>query len=115
VRQLAADAKRADSLKFNAGVWLGYGKRSTHGIMLAGKVISAAPVGKLYEIKLGIGLDSDAPIVSIVAPTDPGLAAGERALVMGTIFENPREQIAGYEGAEPVVVWNAMTLKDASR
>jgi hypothetical protein len=115
VRQLAADAKRTDSLKFNAGVWLEYPKRSTHGIILAGKVVSSAPQGRLHEIKLDISLNSHAPVVTVLSEADAGLAVGDQALVVGTIVENPREQIAGYEGAEPAVVWNTMTLKDAAR
>ena len=34
----------------------------------------------------------------------------DEALVLGTIVENPAQQLAGYEGAETTVVWNGMLL-----
>ncbi len=111
VRQLAADPKRIESLKFNAGRWLEFSRRTTPGIILAGKVQSTAPVGKLHEIKLDIGLeDSTESIVSVLSATDPGVNDGDQAVVLGTIVENPAEELAGYEGAEPTVVWNGMLL-----
>jgi hypothetical protein len=111
LRQLAADPKRKESLKYNAGRWLEFSRRTTPGIILAGKVQSVEPVGKLHEIKLNIGLENAAEsIVSVLLANDPGLKGGDEALVLGTIVENPAEQLAGYEGVEPTVVWNGMLL-----
>jgi len=114
LEQFAADSKRVDALKFNAARWLGFAKRTTPGVVLAGTVESAERVGKLYEIKVGIGLDSSAPVVTVLSATDPGLAAGDAAFVLGTIVDDPAENLAGYDGNEPQVVWSGMAVKSAS-
>ncbi len=111
VRQLTTDPKRYESLKYNAGRWLGFPRRTTPGIILAGKVQSVEPVGKLHEIKLNIGLENaEESIVSVLSATDPGVNDGDNAVVLGTIVENPAQALAGYEGSDPTVVWNGMLL-----
>ncbi|MGD9722175.1 MAG: hypothetical protein AB7O59_11970 [Pirellulales bacterium] len=110
-RQFAADSKRIEALKYNAGRWLAFPRRSTPGVMLAGKVASVQPVGKLQEIKLGIGLDANESLVSVLTDKDPGLSPGDEAFVFGTIVDKPAEQLAGYSGSEPTVVWNGMLVK----
>ncbi len=111
VLQFAADQKRLDALKFNAGRWLGFGKRTTPGLVVAGTVESAEQVGKLHHVKLAIGPGSDAPIVTIVGAQVPALEPGDQSLVLGVIVDNPSEQLAGYEGDEATVIWSGVTLK----
>jgi X-X-X-Leu-X-X-Gly heptad repeat protein len=111
LRQLTNDPKRVESLKFNAGRWLGFPRRTTPGIILAGKVQSVEPAGKLHEIKLNIGLENaEESIVSVLSASDPGVNNGDDAVVLGTIVENPAQSLAGYEGSDPTVVWNGMLL-----
>ncbi len=101
MRELTNDPKRVESLKYNAGHWLGFPRRTTPGIILAGKVQSVEPVGKLHEIKLNIGLANAAEsIVSVLSASDPGVANGDDAVVLGSIVENPAQALAGYEGSE---------------
>ena len=111
LRRFATDAKRLDALKYNAGRWLAFPRRTTPGIMLAGTVQSAEPVGGLHEIKLGIGLDSDAPIVTVLAADAPDFVTGDQAIVLGSIVDNPADNVAGYQGSEPTAVWNGMAIK----
>ena len=109
VEQFVGDQKRLDAIKYNAGRWLGYPKRTTQGIMLAGTVQEVEQVGKLYQLKLGIGIESDAPIITVLQSKNPGLNPGDQAYVLGSIVANPTEQLAGYEGDELDVVWSGMT------
>ena len=111
LRQFSADAGRLDALKFNAGRWLTFSRRTTPGIMLVGKVESAEPVGKLYEVKLAIGVETDAPVVTVLAADDPALLPGDQAFVLGSVVDDPAAGIAGYEGSEPTAVWSGMALK----
>jgi hypothetical protein len=107
---LAADPKRLDALKLNATRWLGFGKRTTPGIALAGTVREVDHVGKLYHVKLQLG-SADAPTVTVVCMQDPDLNTDDEALTMGTIVEHPDEQLAGYEGGDDTVIWSGLTLK----
>jgi hypothetical protein len=113
--RFAADPKRVDALKFNADRWLGFPRRTTPGVMLAGKVQSAQASGKLFETKIGIGLESDAPIVTVLTATDPKLSAGDQVLALGTIVDSPAEHLAAYTGSESKVVWSGMVLKLPAR
>ena len=108
--QFASDKKRLDALKFNATRWLGYAKRTTPGVALAGIVQSCEPVDKVFELKLATATSPDAPTVSVVLRDDPKLKP-RIALVLGTIVDNPGEQLLGYNSSEPMVVWSGMTLK----
>lgn len=108
MRQLARDKDRLKELGAFAAKWLGFGKRTTPGIVLAGTVESAEQVGKLHHIT--VKLTDDAPSVEIVSHNDPGVAAGDQVIVLGTIVQQPDEHLAGYEGTAPVVVWSGVTF-----
>jgi hypothetical protein len=110
-REFAADAKRMESLKFNSARWLAFGRRTTPGVMLAGKVQSAQPVGKLYEVRLAIGEESESPVVTVLSATDPQVSPGDNTVVYGSIMDRPAEQLAGYQGDEATVVWNGLLVK----
>jgi hypothetical protein len=49
--------------------------------------------------------------VSIVQEADSHLQSGDRALVLGTIVEDPAERLVGYMDNEPLVIWSGMTIK----
>jgi hypothetical protein len=107
--QLAADPQRLKAVKANAAKWLKFTKRTTPGIMLAGTVQSVEPMGKLYQIQLRVTADS--PVVTVISATDPRLRPEDQAFTLGSIVEDPVEQLAGYEGHAAAVVWSGMTLK----
>ncbi len=114
VREFAADAERVHALKFNAGRWLDFPRRTTHGVMLPGTVHSTQAVGQLHAVTLNIGLNAAAqqgPTVVVLSDKDPGLSEGDEAIVLGRIIDDPGTQLAGYEGTEAKVVWNGMLLK----
>jgi hypothetical protein len=109
--QFASDKKRLDALKYNAGRWLDFSKRTTSGVVVAGTVQSCEPSGQLYEVKLGIGIATDDPVVTVLHKSDPHLAQGDQALLLGAIVDNPIEKVSGYEGLEPMAIWSGMTMK----
>jgi hypothetical protein len=111
VLRLAADEKRVGALKVYGGKWLTFPRRTTPGVILAGTVQGAQRVGNAFEVKLAIGVESDAPIVTVLAAADPGLAAGDTALALGTIVDKPAENLAGYTGSEASIVWSGMIVK----
>ncbi|MBI3837133.1 MAG: hypothetical protein HY288_04265 [Planctomycetia bacterium] len=110
IMQFAEDEKRVEALGINAGRWLGYPKRTVSGIMLAGTVQHVEQLGKLYHIKMELASDKEPVSVTAVTPENPKLKPNDRALVLGSIVENPALQIAGYEGHEAAVVWSGMAL-----
>ncbi len=111
LHQFASEKKRLDALKYNAGRWLDFSKRTTPGVVVAGTVQSCEPSGKLYEVKLGIGVSTDDPIVTVLHKSDPQLVQGDQALLLGAIVDDPGEKVIGYEGLEPMAIWSGMTIK----
>jgi hypothetical protein len=109
VLEFVADPLRLKELKSYGAKWLVYAKRTTPGIVLAGTVQSAEQIGKLHQIK--VQLAADAPIVTLVSKINPGVEANDEVLALGSIVERPEDQLAGYEGSEPAVVWSGLTLK----
>jgi hypothetical protein len=88
---------------------LAFGKRTTPGVVLAGKVQSAEQVGNLHQIKLQV--TADTPQVTILSQADPGVESGDQVLALGSIVENPSVELAGYDGADAQIVWSGLTLK----
>jgi hypothetical protein len=110
-QQLAADPRRLESLKVFGARWLGFPKRTTDGVVVSGTVESAEQVGQLFHTKARLGSGADAPLVTIVSAADPQLASGDTVVALGSIVDRPTEEIAGYQGSEPSVVWSGMAMK----
>ncbi|HEV3136335.1 MAG TPA: hypothetical protein VGZ26_00500, partial [Pirellulales bacterium] len=107
--QFFGDEKRVDALGANAAIWLGYAKRNVAGVVFVGTVQDVQQVGKLFHIK--VELTSGKPTtVTVVTSEEPKLKANDRALVLGSIVEDPAQQIAGYEGDEAAAVWSGMAV-----
>ncbi len=109
LRELASNPERVKELGSYAAKWLAFGKRTTPGIVLAGTVESVDQMGKLFEVK--VKLTDDAPSAAIVTRDDPRVEAGDQVIVLGTIVDNPTEELVGYEGTEPTAVWSGVTFK----
>jgi hypothetical protein len=109
--QLAANPKQLDALKVFGGRWFAFPKRPNNGIALVGTVQAAEQVGKLYQAKLKLGDEPDAMVVTVVSARDPELSAGDNVLSLGSIVEQPADQLAGYEGSDPAVVWSGLKMK----
>jgi hypothetical protein len=110
-QQLASDPRRLEALSVFGARWLGFPKRTTDGVVVTGKVESTEQVGRLHHIKARLGSGADEKLVTIVTAKDPQLASGDSVLALGTIVDRPGEQLVGYEGTEPSVVWSGLTMK----
>lgn len=109
--QLAADPKRFERLKIFGARWFAFPRRTTNGVVLAGTVESVDQIGKLFHTKVQSGPDAGATAVTVVSANDPQLEVGNEVMTFGSIVEEPADQLVGYEGSEPAVVWSGMTLK----
>jgi hypothetical protein len=109
-QQFSADPKRLESLKVFGARWFAFPKRTNNGVVLAGTVESIDQVGPLFHAKIKPG-EAATSAVTIVCAKDPQLAAGDEVLTLGSIVDKPAEELGGYEGSEPAVVWSGMTMK----
>jgi hypothetical protein len=109
-RSLAADPKRLEALKGNAARWLAFVGRTTPGIVLAGEVQEAKPVGKLYRVRI-LAAPGPQGTMTVLSGKDPQVEPGDEVLTIGSIIDHPAVQIPAYDGADSAVVWNGMTMK----
>jgi hypothetical protein len=102
-REIAAESDSPDHLGRAAAKWLQFAKRGANaGIVLSGTVVSTTVQGKLCEVVLQIAPDAT---TSFVGPCDPQWPVGQRLLVVGTIVDDAKTNLAGYEGDSGQVVW----------
>ncbi|MBC8354036.1 MAG: hypothetical protein H8E66_18740 [Planctomycetes bacterium] len=99
--------KQADKLAVISGVangWIAAGleKRTTNGICVYGIVTTVEPIGELFETTIQCG----GKPVAVVSTSDPSgyFAADRSVLLLGTILDEPTNNLGGYEGSQSVVV-----------
>jgi hypothetical protein len=104
----AADRDRQAAVGRLAGYWLG-GKRDSDGVLLAGTIQETGQSGKYHWARVVLfGLPETAVVVS---PGRGPFLPQDRVLIAGSIVQNPRERLPGYEGSEPQVVWGGLPIK----
>lgn len=97
-----------------AGARLEDSQRQSNGIMLTGTVRQAQAEGELFAIQLML-LGGGKPVTVISSqPPDPPLAHRDRLILLGSIVDSPRDNLAGYAGALPQIVWGGLPLKLAA-
>ncbi|HWB13120.1 MAG TPA: hypothetical protein VG826_28100 [Pirellulales bacterium] len=94
-----------------AGRRLDESQRRSNGILLAGTVQRAEREGELFAIQVML-LGCGKPVTVISRePPDPPVERRNRVVVLGSIVDSPRDNLAGYAGNLPQVVWGGLPLK----
>ena len=97
-----------------AGARLDESQRQSNGIVLAGTVQRAESEGDLFVIQIML-FGSGKPVTVISRqPPEPLVQRRDRLVVLGSIVDSPRDNLAGYAGNLSQVVWGGLPLKLAS-
>jgi hypothetical protein len=97
-----------------AGARLDESQRQSNGIVLAGTVQRAQSEGDLFAIQLMLfGCGKTVTVISRQSPQPP-VQRRDRVVVLGSIVDSPRDNLAGYTGNLSQVVWGGLPLKLAS-
>ena len=105
----AADRDKQNALGRLAGYHLANPQRPSDGVLLAGTIQDIDREGEFYRTRMVLfGLPET---VTIVSHGRPPLAAQDKALVAGSLLDNPREKLPGYAGSVPLVVWGGLPVK----
>jgi hypothetical protein len=104
-RKLLSNAHTRDEVAQIVPRWLSHPKRPQNGVFLAGSVKHGENKGAVveYEVELSGG-----PAVVIVVPAAAGQPAElstKPVAVVGSIVDKPADEIAGYTGRSPQVVF----------
>lgn len=111
---LGTQRERAETAGRLAAERLDSSQRESNGIVLTGSVQQAEQEGELYAIRLMLQGSGKSVTVFSLQPPDPPLAQRDRVVVLGSIIDSPRDNLAGYAGRMPQVVWGGLPVKLAS-
>jgi hypothetical protein len=109
----AADQRVAEAIGRLAGFQLDLMRHKDHGtgIALAGTVQELSQVGSLYAMRIVLfGLPKVVTVVSW-RPAQPAINEHDRVIILGSIVDDPVDNLAGYEGRLPLVVWGGLPAK----
>lgn len=106
LRQIGDSPRKQQALGFAAAERWHDATLTDRGILLVGKVEQISAERHLYRTDLQL-LSGDETRVAVYSWKDPALfcRVSDTALVLGHMVAQPAENLAGYEGLDPRVVW----------
>jgi hypothetical protein len=108
---IGGDRDKSEIVGRLAGARLDDKQRESNGILLAGIVQQTRQEGELFAIQvLLFGCGRSVTVISRRPPTPP-VANRDCLLVLGSIVDRPQDNLAGYTGDRPQVVWGGLPLK----
>ncbi|HEV3023058.1 MAG TPA: hypothetical protein VGX76_11340 [Pirellulales bacterium] len=111
LHRLGDDHDKAQIAGRLAGPRLDDSRRQSNGIVLAGTIHDAEPEGPLTRTRLVLfGRPRTVTVMSLAAPSPP-LSAHDRVIILGSIIDSPRDNLGGYVGDLPQIVWGGLALK----
>ena len=109
-RETLADAHTRSEVARIAQIWFDSPHRGHGGIFLAGSLSGGQITGDVYEYELA-SEDSGKLTLLMHRPLDPLVEGlGQPVGIVGSIVENPAEQIAGYRGTAKRAIWVARAI-----
>jgi len=106
--RIATQANVREIVKHCPGV-LANPPRPEAGVLLVGYVESSKPVDKLFELRLSV--PNATQKVLVLSPRGSLAARGDLALVLGSVVNEPGQNVIGYAGTEPQAVWAGLIAK----
>jgi len=108
VQSLKADGAKLNTLGRVAGGWLKATGRDSHGVLLVGTVKQVRQQGGYDVIDLTISGSEQSVAVYRKSQPSEAYSPDSRLLVLGAIVDDPGENLAGYEGDAPFVIWQGL-------
>jgi hypothetical protein len=110
LKKTGSDEEKLGQIGRAAVKWLAYSKRGEHaGILLAGTVAEIGQQGKLHEVKIAVpGVEEP---ISVFSSAKPKVAEEDQVMLLGSVVDDPTANLPGYDGTQPAVVWNGLTVK----
>jgi|GEM_PF-4768164 len=106
-----ADVKTVEAIGRLAGYQLDQPERKQNGVALAGTVQQITQEGKLYTMRIVLlGLPKVVTVVSWRAP-NAAIKPHDRVIILGSVVDDPIENLNGYAGRSAQVVWGGMPVR----
>jgi hypothetical protein len=105
----AIDRDKQAALGRLAGFQVATPAGGTNGVLLAGTVQEVGREGELHRTRVVLfGLPE---VVTVISASRPPLSVQDRVLIAGSIVDSPTDNLPGYQGSLPRVVWGGFTVK----
>ena len=104
---------KTDVVGVGAAGWISYRRRTTTGIAYAGRVKAIEPRGQVYAVRLSLK-GRPKKLATMILPAPPQDDArmpfdvGDSVFGLGTIIEEPNNQIPFYAGSPETVIWSGL-------
>ena len=109
-RETLSDPNTRAEVARIAQIWINSPHRAHGGVFLAGSVSGGEIAGEIYEYELATDDGSKLRLLA-QEPLDPALEGSSRPVgIVGTIVENPSDEIAGYHGTAGRAIWIARAI-----
>jgi hypothetical protein len=112
IEKAAADDAKRSVLGRAAQAWLGITKekrKDRYGVFVTGKVMGMEKQGGLYVAH--IQLAGTEKTVDLLADKPFLFEGGDTVASLARLYENPAEQISGYQGTAELGVWDHLSVK----
>ena len=109
VEQMGEDQANLDKIGFQAGALCVDQDRRGNGILLAGKVAKLISEGKAHGAH--VELAASAKAVLVVGKRPLPAEADDSVLILGSIVDNPVEDLVGFPTEQRLVIWAGLTVK----
>lgn len=111
VAKAGSDNSKTQVIGRLAGYLLENGHREQNGIVLAGKLQEVVREGELFHLQMVLfGVPKTVTVVSHLMPNPP-LEPQDRVIILGSIVDDPANNVAGYSGRSPRIVWGGLPLR----
>ncbi|MEE8450678.1 MAG: hypothetical protein V3R99_02155 [Thermoguttaceae bacterium] len=109
LQRLADGPGRIDEIGMQAGRLMELEEVTEPGILLAGSARRVLSQGGMHGMTMQVTLQSEP--ISVLSSTPLPFEAGDQVVILGSIVTNPAENLVGYGGSKPKVIWSGMAVK----
>ncbi len=109
LQQIGANPTNLDKVGFQAGALCVRQDRQANGILLAGKVAKLVSEGNAHGAHVELAASGKA--VLVVGKQPLPAKVDDSVLILGSIVDNPAENLAGFPTQQPFAIWAGLTVK----
>jgi hypothetical protein len=104
-RETLSDERVRDEVARIVPIWTAYKDRQSSGVFFAGTVHGQTSWGDVVESRIDLGAGDSITILLPEAQADPLKDPAQPLAIVGSIVNDPAEQVSGYQGDATQVVW----------
>ena len=107
--QLASNPSNLDKIGFRAGALCVGQHRRGNGILLAGTVLKTISEGNAHGTQVQLAASAQTVLVAGDSPLPA--KEDDSVVILGSIVDDPAENLVGFKTKQPFVIWAGMTIK----